>query len=191
MPNVTFQVKQHKEMTEVFLGWETENKYTIYDDKLRTLAEAREVSSWLGRMFLRGGRAFEMDVWDRNGDYLMFLKKEFAFFFPRLVVRDGRQRYMGAIQSQFSLFERHYIVEDAMHRTLFQIIGPFWWPWTFYIMENGVQRGEIRKRWSGFFTEAFTDADNFTVTCPAEWEGPRKLLLMAATLLIDFVHFEN
>ncbi len=191
MADVTFQIKQHKEMAEIFLGWETENKYTVYDDKLRTLAEAREVSNWLSRNFLRGARPFEMDVWDRNGDYLMFLQKEFAFLLHRMEVRDGQRKYLGAIQRKFSLFQRDYIIEDALHRTLFQIVGPFYWPWTFYIMENGVQRGEIRKRWSGFFTEAFSDADNFTVTCPAAWEGPRRLLLMAATLLIDFVHFEQ
>ncbi|NLI76342.1 MAG: scramblase [Candidatus Riflebacteria bacterium] len=191
MGDVTFYVRQHKELAEAILGWETENRYTVYDANNRTMAEARELSGWLARNFLKGARPFEMDVTDRDGNYLMFLNKEFAFILHRLEIRDGKKKYLGAIQRKFSLLERNYIIEDAAHRTVFQIVGPIFSPWTFNIMENGVKRGEIHKRWSGFFKEAFTDADNFTVTCPSTWEGQRQSLLIAATLLIDFVHFEN
>ena len=39
--------------------------------------------------------------------------------------------------------------------------------------------------------EAFTSADNFGVTFPAEMDVTRKGLLLGAVFLIDFVHFER
>jgi uncharacterized protein YxjI len=191
MAETTFFVKQHKEMLEAVIGWETENRYSVVDSGGRTMAEAKELSGWVARAFLKGLRPFEMDISDRNGDYLMFLQKGFAFMLHRLEIRDQGRKYIGAIQRKFSIIHRDYIIEDAAHRTLFQISGPVWWPWTFYIYQNGVQKGVISKKWSGFFKETFTDADNFSVTCPAEWDGTVKNMLIAATLLIDFIHFEN
>ena len=39
--------------------------------------------------------------------------------------------------------------------------------------------------------EGFTDADNFGVMFPAEWDVELKALFLGAVFLIDFVHFEN
>lgn len=191
MSEVTFHVKQHKEMAEVILGFETSNRYSILTDGGSLIADALESSNWISRQFLRGLRPFAMNVTGADGNSLMTLEKGFAFMLHRLEVRDGAGKYIGAIQRKFNIFHRDYIIEDPAHRTLFQIAGPIWWPWTFNIMQNGVQKGLIKKKWSGFFKEGFTDADNFTVTCPSEWDGNVKQLLLAAVLLIDFIHFEN
>lgn len=191
MAQVTFYVKQYKEMIEAVLGFETSNKYSITDSSGNLIADAQESSNWLGRQFLRALRPFEMNVTGANSHKLMTLDKGFAFMLHRIEVRDSIGKYVGAVQRTFSFFTRDYVIEDSAHRTLFQIAGPIWSPWTFNIMQNGVQKGVIKKKWSGFFKESFTDADNFSVTCPQEWEGKVKQLLLAAVLLIDFVHFEN
>ncbi len=39
--------------------------------------------------------------------------------------------------------------------------------------------------------EGFTDADNFGVMFPADWDIKLKALFLGAVFLIDFVHFEN
>ena len=39
--------------------------------------------------------------------------------------------------------------------------------------------------------EAFTKADNFGITFPADLDVTRKSLLLGAVFLIDFVHFER
>ena len=44
---------------------------------------------------------------------------------------------------------------------------------------------------SRFGAEGFTDADNFGVMFPAEWDVRLKALFLGAVFLIDFVHFEN
>ncbi|MBU1108485.1 MAG: scramblase [Candidatus Riflebacteria bacterium] len=191
MAEYTFYVKQHKEMTEVILGFETSNRYSITTSNGSLMASAQESSGWISRQILRGLRPFVMNVTDPNGKNMMTLDKGFAFMLHRLEVRNSSGKYIGAIQRKFSIFHRDYIIEDPAHRTLFQISGPVWWPWTFNVMQNDVQKGLIKKKWSGFLKESFTDADNFSVTCPAEWDGNVKQLLLAAVLLIDFIHFEN
>lgn len=191
MADITFYIKQHREMLEAVIGWEKENSYSVIDSSQRTMASVKETSNWAARMFLKGMRPFEMKVCDPTGSPLMFLKKEFAFIYHRLEIRDQNNKYLGAVQRNFSFFTRDYVVEDAAHRPLFEITGPLWWPWTFNIVQNGTQKGLISKKWSGFFRESLTDADNFSVTCPGEWDGNNRKMLIAATLLIDFLHFEN
>jgi len=53
------------------------------------------------------------------------------------------------------------------------------------------QRLRPTKKWSGLLKEGFTDADNFGVMFPKEWESKLKALFLGAVFLIDFVHFEN
>ena len=63
--------------------------------------------------------------------------------------------------------------------------------WTFKIRRESTEIGKISKKWSGFFKEGLTDADNFGVEFPVETGLADKALLMGAVFLIDFVHFEN
>ena len=46
-------------------------------------------------------------------------------------------------------------------------------------------------KWSGLTLEAFTDADKFGVTFPADWDTSVKAVFLGAVFLIDFAHFEN
>ena len=48
-----------------------------------------------------------------------------------------------------------------------------------------------RHRYPGLTLEAFTDADKFGVTFPAEWDAAVKAVFLGAVFLIDFAHFEN
>ncbi len=62
---------------------------------------------------------------------------------------------------------------------------------SFEIRKDGIEAGKITKKWSGLMKEGFTDADNFGVMFPADWDVESKALLLGAVFLIDFVHFEN
>ncbi|MFL2928006.1 MAG: phospholipid scramblase-related protein, partial [Opitutales bacterium] len=63
--------------------------------------------------------------------------------------------------------------------------------WTFFIKNNGTEYGKITKKWSGLLKESFTEADNFGVVFPEEWDVKVKALFLGAVFLIDFVHFEK
>lgn len=51
--------------------------------------------------------------------------------------------------------------------------------------------GVIKKRWGGFLKEIYTDADTFDLFFPKEADTQDRLLLMAATIFVDMVWFEN
>lgn len=191
MKQITFYVKQRKEVVEALTGLVTANSYVISDTSDHLMAEAKEIGGAISRNVLGALRPFKMDVTDRDGNYLMFLVKKFAFLFHRMEVNDENKRPIGAIQGRFALIDKTYTVEDASKRTLFEISSPFFSPWTYNIRQGGVQKGVIKKKWSGFFKEVLTDADNFAVTFPETWDGNTRSLLMAACILIDFIHFEN
>lgn len=56
---------------------------------------------------------------------------------------------------------------------------------------NGHEVGMIAKQWSGCCKEAFTDADNFSISFPLDLDVKAKATLMGAMFLLDFLYFEN
>ena len=79
----------------------------------------------------------------------------------------------------------------AQERTDYLLYGPLLRPWTFEIRAGARTVGRIVKKWGGIAKEAFTDADTFGITFPANCPSGTKAVLLGAVFLIDFVHFEN
>ncbi|MEZ4408153.1 MAG: phospholipid scramblase-related protein [Polyangiales bacterium] len=84
-----------------------------------------------------------------------------------------------------------YDVDDAYGRTIGELRGAFWRPWTFELHGEGRLMAVIKKRWSGLFTEAFSDADNYSVDFEPDAPDRWKLVALASAVLIDVVHFES
>jgi hypothetical protein len=52
--------------------------------------------------------------------------------------------------------------------------------------------GRIEKKWSGVFSELFTDRDDFVITFAKGVESlEHKTLILIASLMIDIVYFED
>jgi hypothetical protein len=98
---------------------------------------------------------------------------------------------VGTVQQRFAFFSRVYDVLGPSGEVLATLRGPFFKPWTFLLEQSGQEVGRIQKRWSGLGKEMFTDADNFGVTFENVRDARLRTLVVAATFLIDFVHFEN
>ena len=49
--------------------------------------------------------------------------------------------------------------------------------------------GQIRKQWTGFVKEAFTDADNFGITFPMDLDVKVKATMLGAVFLIVSASF--
>ena len=56
---------------------------------------------------------------------------------------------------------------------------------------TGAPESAIQKTKGRFLTEFLTDADTFTVDFPEGANTDLKVLLIGATILIDFLYFEN
>lgn len=185
-------VSQRKEWGEILTGFETRNKYVVSDAEGNELYMAAEhAGSALARLFLKAYRPFEMSVLRRDGATVLRLSRPFRFIFHEISVFDATGSLLGTVNKQFSLLRKHYVVSDPAGQQQFELFGPIFRPWTFFIRQGGVEVGRISKKWSGMLKEAFTDADNFGVQFPGEWKPALKAVFLGAVFLIDFVHFED
>jgi uncharacterized protein YxjI len=193
-------VRQRKRWWEILLSFEMRNAYDVFDETQRPVLHVREegagLLSILKRVFLGPIRPFTATVTDpslvdpsRPVAWLR-LRRPFRFLFHRLEVDGPDGGLVGAIQKRWSWLRRVYEVEDGRGRVVAELFGPILKPWTFEIRVRGQQRGAIRKRWSGWAKELFTDADDFGVEL-ANLEPELKVLAFAATVLVDVVHFER
>ena len=188
-------VRQKKEWGEIVLGFESRNRYEIFDPGEGTVGYAAEEGSGLGALFLRSllgpMRRATIHVYDPDGNEVGRGEKPFRFFFHRIEVYEGARR-LGAIERRWAWLNREYDVENAAGEKVLEVRSPFHRFWTFELFDGAEVVGTIRKKWSGALKEYFSDADNFGVEFPRAEAGDevRKLLLVA-TFLIDLAHFEN
>jgi hypothetical protein len=147
--------------------------------------------SFIVRSFLKSKRPFTIDVRTPQGVEVLRLERPWRWFFSRLEVWGAGSKHLGSIQQRFRIFTRLYDVLSPSGVLLSTLEGPLLKPWTFFVRRNGNDVGAIRKRWSGIGKEMFTDADNFGVELSASADPQLRQLILAATFLIDFVHFER
>lgn len=191
----TLVVQQIKEWTEVFTDFETANKYAILapDGEQVMFAAERSNGMWttVARQFMNTRRPFTIDVFDAQGVLVLHVERPFTWWLSRVEVRSADGTVIGTIQQRFSFVRRIYDVVDAGGRTVASITGGLFRWRTFVLSVAGTEVGRIAKQWGGLGKEMFTDADTFALTMgPALGEADR-LLLVAATFLIDFNHFES
>jgi len=185
-------INQKKEWGEILSGFETANSYAVLDESGNKLyLAAEEAGNTLLRLFLKGLRPFTITVFSEDIEPVLRINRPFRFYFHRAEIVDPQGRVLGTIERRFSILRRVYSVFDSQGDEIYQLFGPILHPWTFLIKNDGIEYGKITKKWSGLMKEGFTDADNFGVAFPGEWDASLKALFLGAVFLIDFVHFEN
>jgi hypothetical protein len=135
-----------------------------------------------------------IDAVDGNGELVPFLRVErpYRFYWHEVNVFDNNHgRNLGCIRRRFAWCSREYDVFTSAGELIFAISSGLFEPWTFALLIDGEQVGQISKKWSGAAQELFTDADNFGVELPQGLPPGSKALLLAAVFLIDFMYFED
>ena len=185
-------VVQKKEWGEILTELERRNKYRVFGADGQEMLRAQEVGgSFLTRLLLRSWRPFRMALSTPDDRTVLQLYRPFRFFFTEIQVADVNGRALGRVQRRFSFLRRIYSVFDATGRETCQLYGPLLHPWTFEVRRDGRTLGRIGKRWGGVLREGFTDADTFGISFPAGFDATTKSILLGATFLIDFAHFEK
>jgi len=185
-------IRQQKEWTEILTSFETANRYAVIGPDGEEVYFAAETGgSFFGRQFLKQARPFTIEVMDAAGQSILQVRRPWRWYFYEVAVHDSEGNLLGRVQKRFSWLRRVYAVYDAAGRELYELFGPILHPWTFQIRSNGAEMGKITKNWSGLMKEAFTAADNFGVTFPADAGVQHKAILLGAVFLIDFAHFEK
>lgn len=187
-------VRQVREIGE-WIGFETRNKYEILDSEQRKVAFAAEQSKgilgFLLRQYLGHWRKFDVYFYTPERQLFMIAHHPFRWFFSRIEIKDKDGRYLGAIQKRFSILTKRFDVENTKGLVVMEVASPIWKFWTFLFKHQGRQIAAVHKKWSGVFSEVFTDRDNFMVefTSPDLNPDERKLV-MASAVFIDLLYFE-
>ena len=187
-------VRQRKELAEIITGFETKNAYSIEDVHGQQLYVAAEASgSTMMRIFLRALRPFIIRIFAAGSEAISLkITRPFRWYFHRVEVENGQGELLGVVERQFALLSRIYVVSCAGGQENYYIESPLLSPWTFYIRDSkGQEQGKVTKKWGGFIKETISNADDFGVTWPAQWDNAVKSVLLGAVFLIDFIYFES
>lgn len=189
-------VEQVMEGFEVFLGWETRNKYRILDENKKPLAYAAEQSKGILSSLLRQvfghWRAFTVTIFDENRQPVYLLDFPFRWFFKTLIIRDQSQRPVGHLQQRFAIFRKKFDVYNAQGVQIAHINSSFFRFWTFEFHQGSRKLGSIQKKWAGVLSEFFTDKDNFLITFDdPSLSADDKALMLSTCLMVDIIYFEQ
>lgn len=188
-------VRQVKEWAEILVSFEGRNRFELLTEDGHKVGYASEQGGGLGAVLLRNWlgsmRQASIKVADADGNEVGRIEKPFRWFFHRVdVFSEGTK--VGAVQRKWSLLHRIYSVENASGQEILRIVSPLFRIWTFDLKADGETIGSIRKKWGGALREVFSDADTFGIEFPSAGMGDEvRKVLLGATFLIDFVHFEN
>ncbi|XP_012259568.1 phospholipid scramblase 1 [Athalia rosae] len=196
-------VDQQVELLEAFTGWESENKYVIKDPRGQVVYYAAEESDCCGRMCCGSYRHFDMRILDGAMKEVIHLKRPIkcsSCCFPCClqeveVFSNGVQ--IGSVTQNWNPIRPSFSVNDATGDAVLSIKGQICMcsccdiDFDVLSTDGEHQVGRISKKWSGFVREAFTDADVFGISFPADLDVKIKAVLVGACFLIDFMYFEG
>jgi len=199
-------VKQELELLEIYCHCEGKNHYSVRDDHGREIMKAGETTCccWLRCCCCNKTRpfTFTIDDFDGNEIYLDRSLRCNTCFCPccmnkvRVSMRNGLT--IGYVKQRWSLCRSSFNITDGDGTPVLRITGPLWTSScccgsvNFKIKDmSGKKLGKISKQWGGIMKEAFTDADTYAISFPADLDVKIKGVLIAAAILIDFMFFEN
>ncbi|XP_076678060.1 phospholipid scramblase 1 isoform X2 [Andrena cerasifolii] len=195
-------VMQKVELLEAFTGFETKNKYSVVNALSQPVFYVVEDSGCCARCCLGTYRHCEFEVFDNSRKEILRMVRPCRCdscccpcCLQELEVYSG-DTLLGSVTQDWSLWQPSFSVRDASRETVLTIRGP----WikccvnvSFKVRSaDGEHKvGEIKKSWSGFGRELFTDADRFGISFPLDLDVKMKAVLLGACLLIDFMYFEG
>lgn len=192
----TLIVQQRRELAEVF-GFETRNKYEIFNDQKKLIGFcAEQQKGFLGillRQLIGHWRTFEVHFFDENRNLIMVAKHPFRFFFQEFHVYDAKGNHIGWADQRFGFFTKKFDVNNARNELVFRMRSGFFKIWTFPLANlQGNEIAVIKKRWGGFLKELFLDADNFAVEFnDSTLTQEQRLLILAISVFTDLQYFEE
>lgn len=201
-------VQQKEDLVRIFTGWQTRNHYVIANEAGEPLAYLAErdtsVLSTLTRLFLRQNRPFTIDLVDPTGVPILQLVRRFAWFFPRMDVIDPASgRILGFVQKRFALIRNFHHLCDGLGAPLGKLRSALFGGrtigdallgnqcYSLYDASDIDTGAFISRQWNGMLNRLFTDQDTFYVDLPAGLPALTKLLLLCASICIDFEAFES
>lgn len=193
-------IEQHIESLEWFASIEAANKYTIKSPEGQIIFHAEEHSNFFARNLIGKSRGFVLKVHTPDQREVFSVKRYwkcglFACCSPkcleRMEISTPSEPQLGTVIQVFRCCSgvMYFSVNDADGETVLKVQVPNKMSccsdMEFEVVDElGQVIGEIRKKWSGFAQELFTQADNFGVTFPKALPVNQKVLLISVCVLI-------
>lgn len=184
-------VKQKVEMLEVFINFETKNRYSVNTESGEKLFYAYEESNWFLRQITGSHRKLKVHILDNTGKEEMTIERPFYFFIADHTIYSPDGSVLGRIKKRFTWVNHLFEIYDQNDTLIFKIKSRIPKIWTFNIFQHDHQVGQILKKWSGIGKEMFTDADNFLVDFNRISDNDQRKLILAAAFAIDLSIFER
>lgn len=198
-------VKQQMEMLEMFIDFETSNKYKIKNIHGQTIFLAAEDTDCCSRNCFGSLRPFDMKIMDNAKNEMIHLYRPLACdgcCFPcsrqSMEVSCPPGTVIGSLEKEWSILTPKFLVKDASGQTVLKIEGPLCTmamcgtvEFEVLSADGSTQVGKISKNWSGIGREMFTDADTFGISFPMDLDVKIKAVLLGAVFLIDYLYFER
>jgi hypothetical protein len=192
-----FRIHQQLEASEVVFGFQRPNDYFVKpfsrSATVRVTERGGTVMSALARNLLGGFRTVSLDV--MGGRDMCVLEIELKRRPPpwnRLVVRAWNGEELGTIEQRFAWFGTRYDLLPPGGERLLTVTRRWFRMFRFDVHAPSGPIGTIEKQWGGLLKEMYAQADDFHVRVDESYPDPRgRLLLLAAVIAIDFVHFER
>lgn len=177
----------------------TTDKYDIFDPTSNTqIGQAREepgslvsVLRWVISKKIMPTRA---TMYEADGTTPVFsIHKPVTLFRSRVNVHDGDGQAIGYFKSKILSIGGGFYVYDQNDKQVAEVKGK-WTGWDFkFLTPEGHEMGSVSKKWAGLGKELFSSADNYVVSIADDLADQpiAKMLLLAATLAIDMVYYEQ
>jgi uncharacterized protein YxjI len=188
-------ISQKHEVFEL-LGYETRNRYSIQTENKTEVGYAAEqqkgILAFFMRQYLGHWRKFDILFFSLQRQMILKAHHPFRWLFQRLDIYDPQNILVGSIQQRFGILKKSFDVLDANGRELLTIRSGFFNFWTFNFKRRELEVASVRKKWSGGFSEIFTDRDNFMVEFKhASLSEQEKTLILSAAMFVDLIYFEK
>lgn len=128
-----------------------------------------------------------------EGALVFTIKKPVALFRETVEVYDAQGEKIGYFKSKIFSIGGGFWVYDSSDKQFAEVKGK-WTGWEFkFLTPEGVELGQVTKKWGGALKELFTSADNYVVSVADHLADQpiAKMLLLAAALAIDIVYYEQ
>ncbi|MCP3136925.1 phospholipid scramblase family protein [Pyxidicoccus xibeiensis] len=189
------RMRQLRELVEVLVPWEARNQYEVCDDTGRPTVYVGETGDGWGSALKRNFWPFykaRMECMTLGGTVALAIERPWSFLLAHANVEAWDGRLLGRIEQRFSVVGRKLELLTPSGTVLATVEGPLLKPWTFRVMQRGVEVALIRKKWNGVLQELFTDADTFRLDfAPECTDGRLRQLILGAALLVDMTWFDN
>lgn len=189
-------VKQRRELVELF-GFETRNKYEIYDNQKNVIGFAAEQQKgFLGillRQLLGHWRSFELHFFDAQRQQILVSKHPFRWIFQEFEIVNQQGVTIGYVKQRFGILKKKFDVHNQRGDVIYEMRSGFFQFWTFpFFDRQGHMAALIQKKWSGALKEIFMDTDNFNIEFKnANLSENERLIILVCSVFTDLQYFER